>query len=329
MSVNRKEIRDLEKKIIDGTVPHCPLCGERITVGKKQEGASGAVAFQYRCVNHDCKLPPGHAYMPWYSALFRALQKRAVQLTLAAIGSITITGALGFATGVIHWKSASGSESPSNISAPLYSKYYADSNDYLKTKDDGFFSHISRAKEEVWFVGLTFHISLADGDIRKVVLQKLTEGVSIKVFIYDPTSQNIQLVAQRYGRDNAKNLFSDCETTIKYLSEIYETSKSRNLKKNLEIKLYRDVPQSRLYIFDRNDPNNYTYFIPHVGQSRSGELPGYLFRNDSIAREYRAAIISLWDGKEDAGIITFEAWLDKPETKKWLAGRNIEAPIAK
>jgi hypothetical protein len=272
--------------------------------------------------------------MPWYVALFRALQKRAVQLSLAAIGSITITGILGFATGVIHWSSTGDTNSPGNTNSPRntsdpgYSKYYGDSNDYLKTKDTGFFSHISGAKEEVWFVGLVFHISLADGEVRKVILKKLAEGVSVKFLIYDPTSRNIELVAQQYGRDNAKYLLSDCETTIKYLSEIYGTSKSGNLKK-LEIKLYRDIPQSRLYIFDRNDPNNYTYFIPHVGQTRSGESPGYLFRNDSIAKEYHEAILRLWDSKEDAGVITFEAWLDKAETKKWLAGRGIEAQIGK
>jgi hypothetical protein len=105
MSVGQKEIYDLERKIADGTVPRCPLCGERIVVGKKQEGASGAIGFQYRCINRACHLPPGHAHMPWHIVLFRALQKRTVQLTIAAIGSITITAALAFATGLINWKS--------------------------------------------------------------------------------------------------------------------------------------------------------------------------------------------------------------------------------
>ena len=106
----KSDIRDMEKRIADGTVPPCPLCGDRIVVGKRQEGDSGAIGFQYRCGNRDCTLPHGHAYVPWFSVLIRALQKRAFQLALAIIGSITLTGALGFATGVLNWHSGSGSQ---------------------------------------------------------------------------------------------------------------------------------------------------------------------------------------------------------------------------
>src|SRR6476619_4753731 len=104
------DIRDLEKRIADGTVPPCPRCGDRLVVGKRQEGASGAIGFQYRCGNRACTLPPGHAYVPWFSVLMRALQKRAFQLSLAIIGSITLTGTLGFATGVLNWHSRSDSQ---------------------------------------------------------------------------------------------------------------------------------------------------------------------------------------------------------------------------
>lgn len=324
MSAGSKEIQELERKIADGTVPPCPLCRQRILVGRKQEGASGAVAFQYKCQNRDCGLPPGHAYTPWHAVLLKALQKRAVQLTLAAIGSITITGAIGFATGLINWKPTVVSESPCQGSDFICLKYYPDSNEFLRIRDTGLLSHISKAQEEIWFVGVAFHVTLSDGDIRKLLLQKLTDGVSVKFLIYDPTSPNLPLVAQRYGREHARNLASDSGTTIKYLSEIYDTARARKLKKNLEIKLYRDIPQSRLYIFDRNNPNGHTYFIPHIGQYRSPELPGYLFQNESVAKEYRAAVISLWDGSEDAGVSTFEAWVGKPETKAWLAGGEAD-----
>jgi hypothetical protein len=102
--LTEKQIRELENKIVDGTVPRCPLCASKITVGKKQEGASGATGIQYHCANPNCTLPPGHAYKPWHSMLIRAIQKRAFQLMITAIGSITIGGILGVATGVIHWK---------------------------------------------------------------------------------------------------------------------------------------------------------------------------------------------------------------------------------
>ncbi|HKO98573.1 MAG TPA: hypothetical protein VJU86_16360 [Pyrinomonadaceae bacterium] len=318
MSVDPNNIKDLESKIIDGTIPRCPLCAKRIVVGKKQAGESGAVGFQYRCSDPTCKLPPGHAYIPWQLVLLRALQKRAVQIALAAIGSITITGILGFSTGVIKWKSSGDTVTPTQSSDSVFSKHYGDSNDFLKNKDTGLFSYVSKAQQEIWFVGIAFHVTLSDGDTRKLILRKLEEGVSVKFLIYDPTSTNVSLVAQHWGRDSSKHLLSDCGTGIRYLSEIYETAKNRHLKQNLEVKLSREIPQSRVYIFDRHDTNSYTFFIPHVGRYRSPELPGYLYKNDSIAREYRDAVINLWNSKEDAGIITFEAWLDRPETKVFL-----------
>lgn len=319
MSLSHKEIRTLEKKIADGTPPRCPLCGDRITVGKKQAGISGAIGVQYRCANHECQLIPGHAYTPWYSVLIRALQKRAFQLALAAIGSITIGGILGIATGVINWKWAANNSAPiKNNPNSLELTYYADSNDFLKTRDVGLFAHISQAREDLWFVGVHFSVTLADGDIRKLLIRKLEEGVSVRFLIFDPTSHDAQLVAEQYGRENTTNLFRDCQTTIKYLIEIYDIAKAKGLTRNVEIKLYREVPQSRLYVFDSNNPNSYTYFVPHLGLHRASELPGYLFRNGSVIREYRTAITRLWESGDASGISTLDVWLSKTESKEWI-----------
>jgi hypothetical protein len=315
VSLDQKQLRELEGKIVDGTTPPCPLCGDRLAVGKKQEGHSGAIGFQYRCSNRNCQLPPGHAYHSWHVVFARALQKRAVQLVLAAVGSITISGVVGLATGLINWTSrppVAPSSLPSDVVAL---KYYPDSNEFLKNRDNGLFNSISQSKDEIWFVGIAFHTTLSDGDLRKLILQKILSGVKVKFLIYDPTSSDVPLVAKQWGRDETKNVVSDCETSIRYLREMYETIKSTNFKNNLEVKLYREIPLSRLYIFDPRDVKSHTYFVPHIGQSRSPELPGYVLSNESIAKEYYDAIVSLWSNDDPSIAVSLEDWLQRAETK--------------
>jgi len=220
----------------------------------------------------------------------------------------------------INWKwsvNSSGSAKTDTNSIEL--KYYADSNDFLKTRDVGLFAHILQSHEDIWFVGVHFSVTLADGDIRKLLVQKLEEGVAVNFLIFDPTSNDAQLVAEQFGRENTTNLFRDCQTTIKYLIEIYDIAKTKGLKRNVEIKLYREIPQSRLYVFDSANPNSYTYFVPHLGLNRGSELPGYLFRNDSVISEYRKAIAKLWERDDSSGVSPFDVWLRQPQSKEWLA----------
>lgn len=98
-------IQDLEALIADGLVPPCPYCTSDLEI-ERSEGMSGAIAFRYSCSNQDCELTPGLARIPWHRVLLNALQLRAVQLSLAAIGSVTIAGLFGVWTGMISVDSA-------------------------------------------------------------------------------------------------------------------------------------------------------------------------------------------------------------------------------
>ncbi|NIR73203.1 hypothetical protein GWO43_07900 [candidate division KSB1 bacterium] len=119
MSPPENVIRDLEKKIVDGLSPYCPLCGSNLKIGERQQGKSGAYGYNYECRkdrDNDCSLKPGFAYIPWYTVLVHALQQKVFQIALIAIGSITIAGLGGIQLGFI--KFGKSGESPAQNSNP-------------------------------------------------------------------------------------------------------------------------------------------------------------------------------------------------------------------
>jgi hypothetical protein len=100
-SATSNAIRSLELKVSEGLKPNCPVCASALVIGNREEGTSGSVGYQYRCSRSECSLRPGFAYQPWYAVLVRALQQKAVQLGIAALGTVTIAGIVAFSSGVI------------------------------------------------------------------------------------------------------------------------------------------------------------------------------------------------------------------------------------
>jgi hypothetical protein len=99
------EIRITKKLITDGLKPVCPICRKELIIGQRQDGASGSYGYPYKCSTNDCTLQPGFAYEPWRISILKAFQKKIVQIVIAAIGAVTLTGLIGFGTGLLSWGS--------------------------------------------------------------------------------------------------------------------------------------------------------------------------------------------------------------------------------
>ena len=95
-----QDTKKVETLIADGLQPPCPICGSALEI-TRGEGLSGALAFQYACSKTDCRLKPGLARISGYGVLLKAVQQRIVQLTVTALGSITVVGLLAFFTGLL------------------------------------------------------------------------------------------------------------------------------------------------------------------------------------------------------------------------------------
>ena len=119
----------LEAKIADGLNPPCPN-GHALVIDRK-EGTSGAVHYLYRCSQDGCDLKPGTAFVPWHAVILKAIQKRAIQLVLTGIGSITLAGVVGFASGLIHIPT--GRSEASAVDAQLNRLFQKADNDFERS----------------------------------------------------------------------------------------------------------------------------------------------------------------------------------------------------
>lgn len=108
-----KKIKLFEKAVSDGMQPNCPNCGNNVDYSGLQSGESGAKGYKYRCDNIECNTH-GFAYIPWHTVLFKALQKKILQLGLVAVASVSITMGAGYGIGIIKFTPvAEGSETDS------------------------------------------------------------------------------------------------------------------------------------------------------------------------------------------------------------------------
>jgi len=135
---------------------------------------------------------------------------------------------------------------------------------------------IDKAEEEVWFTGISFYITLPAN--REALFKALDRGVNVRFLIYDPRSPNIAEVAAGFSQ-SPQELASECHVTIENLRTLAAEAKAKKTKGHLEVKLFSSIPKMRLYIFDRRKERGLTYFIPHVDQQNSPNVPGFLATN--------------------------------------------------
>ena len=125
-------------------------------------------------------------------------------------------------------------------------------------------------------------------------------GLVKKSPIYNPLSANFEEVAKGFGQTK-EELLSECKVTIQNLRSIVNEVTQRKLKGTLEVKLFSTIPKARIYVFDRRREDGYTYFIPHIDQQNSPNLPGFLVKNikSGIAPSYFEGIERLWNSSTE------------------------------
>jgi hypothetical protein len=84
--------------------------------------------------------------------------------------------------------------------------------------------------------------------------------------------------------------------------------------------LFSTIPKARMYVFDRRRETGFTYFIPHIDQQNSPNLPGFLVRNikTGIAPAYFEGIERLWNSS-----LTFDAFLGMYDTRPAIETRPV------
>jgi hypothetical protein len=162
-------------------------------------------------------------------------------------------------------------------------------NDFLPKLE----KYITGAKQEIWFTGISFYVSLPQ--YKDIIIKKLAEGINVRFLVYDPNSQNLKDVARGFSQTD-KSLKSECDLTIQNLKEIHDDWKIKDLPGRFEVRVFTSIPKARIYIFDRTSEDGYTFFIPHVDQQNSPILPGFLVKNikTGIAPAYFEGIERLW-----------------------------------
>lgn len=164
-------------------------------------------------------------------------------------------------------------------------------------------TYISEAKQEVWFTGISFYVTLPQH--HELLMKKLEEGVDVRFLIYDPLTKELPEVAKGFGQSEG-DLREECELTLHRLQEMLADWKLRKLPGRFEIRLFSSVPRTRMYVFDRKMETGTTYFIPHVDQQNTPNLPGFLVKNikTGITQPYFEGIERAWNNAQ-----TYDDWL--------------------
>jgi hypothetical protein len=172
-------------------------------------------------------------------------------------------------------------------------RYFHASNDFLGQAGP----FLDRAKKEIWFVGLDFHITA--GDRKKLILKKLEEGVTVRFLVFNPYSPLLPVIAQDFDQD-AKELQSECikstESIIQLKEEWSRESAYQKYPDGLQVRFFEDVPHARMYLVDPDDTKARSFYIPYMNHENSPALPGYLLGNiqDGVIQEYLPGVKKLW-----------------------------------
>jgi len=137
-------------------------------------------------------------------------------------------------------------------------------------------SLIEDAKEEVWFIGVSFYISLPEN--KADLLAALERGVDVRFLVYNPLSADLAEVADGFSQ-SPEELLGELTITIENLRALQNEAARRRTKGDIQIRLFSSIPKMRIYAFDRRSSDGVTFFIPHVDQQNSPTVPGFLANN--------------------------------------------------
>jgi thiamine transporter ThiT len=175
--------------------------------------------------------------------------------------------------------------------------YFHASNDFLGQAGPFF----KRAHHEIWFVGLDFHITA--GDRKKLILQKLGEGVKVRFLVFNPDSPFLPNIAQDFDQ-SPQELSAECiksiDSIVALRKEWLQQPAAQEYPEGLEVKLFEDVPHARFYIVDPDDTRARSFYIPYMNRENSPVLPGYLLNNidGGVIQDYLPGIRKLWNSAQ-------------------------------
>lgn len=168
-------------------------------------------------------------------------------------------------------------------------EYVPHANDWLLNAG----KYMEAARQEIWLTGVSFYVTLPM--FGEELLKKLGDGVNVRFLVYNPLSANLKDVAAVFGQ-TPEQLASETKVTIENLRVIETKWRRPTSDAKFEVRLFSDVPRQRIYIFDRRSVDGYTFFIPHVDNQNTPNLPGFLARNitTGVASAYFVGVESVW-----------------------------------
>lgn len=167
-------------------------------------------------------------------------------------------------------------------------RYWDRANDFIPEIGKS----LKNAKTEVIISGASFYLSVPQNE--NLLVAKANEGIKIRFLILNPNGQSLATVARSFNQSEAE-LKNECEITVtglrRILSRIATTAKT-----NFEVRLFDESPRARFYIFDPDDPESVTFFVPHVNAVNSPELPGFELKNSpyGMAQLYIPSVKEFW-----------------------------------
>jgi hypothetical protein len=173
---------------------------------------------------------------------------------------------------------------------------------------------INNAKEEIWFVGIDFHISVTQ--VQEELLSKLYQGVSVRFIIYDfltgysgsiaSKAEFLQL-AKTFDYD-VDGMIADGESTVDNLLRLRKAWDQSRSAAKLEIRLTRTLPRARMYVFDPHREEGHSFIVPYIDYKNSVNNPGFIVLNRSqgFFGPYFKGSERIWASSED-----FDSWLIK------------------
>ncbi|HYG63437.1 MAG TPA: DUF5919 domain-containing protein [Thermoanaerobaculia bacterium] len=166
------------------------------------------------------------------------------------------------------------------------------------------------AKDEVWYVGIDFHISSSQH--QEMILKLLGEGVDVRFLIYDFLDEealginpNFDQLVRRFDCDGAQ-VIADLTSTVENLRRLQRRWTNKTSGAQLEIRLYRALPWARAYFFDPEQENGTALLVSYIYGQDAHNLPALLLRSHpkGLLPQYFKGAQALWRDSED-----FTSWL--------------------
>ena len=156
---------------------------------------------------------------------------------------------------------------------------------------------MDKAQQEIWFVGVDFHITATDR--KDLIFRKLSQGVKVKFLVFDPSSNLLDTLGRDFDQNPAE-IQSECSQSIASIVDLNDEWMQQQAYSRypdgLEVRLFRDIRIARFYLIDPDNPKAQSYYVPYMNHMNSPAVPGFLMRNinGGVIEEFVPGIRKLW-----------------------------------